>query len=173
MLMPIAELVQKLPKAELHIHLEGSLEPELLFSLAERNKLRLEFESVEAVREAYVFSNLQEFLDIYYVGMDVLQTEEDFFDLADAYFRKATADNVRHIEAFFDPQAHTVRDIPLEVVVAGLNTAIEKLCDFISPEYHQLIGKVKDLAAAAVLIMSIVSVIVGIIIFLPKLFIHL
>jgi adenosine deaminase len=124
--MSVTKLVHNLPKAELHIHIEGSLEPELLFSLAARNKAKLEFQSVDAIKDAYVFSNLQEFLDIYYVGMNVLQTEDDFFDLADAYFRKAAADNVRHIEAFFDPQAHTARGIPLEVVVAGFNAAINQ-----------------------------------------------
>ncbi len=124
--MSIRELVQSLPKAELHIHLEGSLEPDLLFSLAARNRMKIAFESVDAVKAAYVFSNLQEFLDIYYVGMNVLQTEEDFFDLADSYFRRAASDNVRHIEAFFDPQAHTARGVPLDIVVDGFNTAIQQ-----------------------------------------------
>jgi adenosine deaminase len=127
--MSISELVQHLPKAELHIHIEGSLEPELLFSLAARNKTAIAFDSVDAVRDAYVFSNLQEFLDIYYVGMNVLQSEEDFFDLADAYFRKAESDNVRHVEAFFDPQAHTARGVSLEVVVAGFDAAIRQASD--------------------------------------------
>lgn len=124
--MSISELVQSLPKAELHIHIEGSLEPELLFSLAARNKTKIIFDSVDEVRDAYVFSNLQEFLDIYYVGMNVLQSEQDFFDLADAYFRKAESDNVRHVEAFFDPQAHTARGIPLDVVVAGFDAAVKE-----------------------------------------------
>lgn len=124
--MSTSELVQCLPKAELHIHIEGSLEPELLFALAARNHIEIAFASVEAVKKAYVFSNLQEFLDIYYVGMNVLQTEEDFFDLADAYFRRASSDNVRHIEAFFDPQAHTARGVSLEVILGGFNAAIEQ-----------------------------------------------
>jgi adenosine deaminase len=128
-MMSISELVRNLPKAELHIHIEGSLEPELLFSLAARNKTATAFDSVDAVRDAYVFSNLQEFLDIYYVGMNVLQSEEDFFDLADAYFKKAELDNVRHVEMFFDPQAHTARGIPLDAVVAGFNAAIRQASD--------------------------------------------
>ncbi len=122
--MSTSELIEKLPKAELHIHLEGSLEPELLFELATRNKFSLEYDSVEQLRKAYVFSNLQEFLDIYYIGMNVLQTEEDFFDLAAAYFQKALQDNVRHVEAFFDPQAHTSRGIPLRAIFSGFKKAI-------------------------------------------------
>jgi adenine deaminase len=109
-----------LPKAELHMHIEGSLEPELMFALARRNRVEIPFRSVEAVRAAYSFSNLQDFLDIYYQGADVLRTEEDFRDLAAAYFDRAAADNVTHSEIFFDPQTHTARGIPFEVVMAGL-----------------------------------------------------
>ncbi len=97
-------LIARLPKAELHLHIEGSLEPELLFALAERNGVAIHFASVEAVRAAYSFSNLQDFLDIYYQGMSVLRTEQDFFDLTWAYLQRAAADNVRHVEIFFDPQ---------------------------------------------------------------------
>src|ERR1700754_1248910 len=95
-----------LPKAELHMHIEGSLEPELMFALAARNNVAIPFDSVEAVRAAYSFSNLQDFLDIYYQGADVLRTEQDFRDLALAYFRRAAADGARHVELFFDPQTH-------------------------------------------------------------------
>ena len=123
--MSTDELIDRLPKAELHIHLEGSLEPELLFEMANRNNIEIGFESVEALRSAYVFSDLQEFLDIYYVGMNVLQTEKDYYDLATAYFQRARSDNVRHAEVFFDPQGHTCRGVPLEVVVGGLVSAIE------------------------------------------------
>ena len=123
--MSTDELIDRLPKAELHIHLEGSLEPELLFELARRNGTEIGFDSVEALRSAYVFSDLQEFLDIYYVGMNVLQTEKDYYDLATAYFTRARADNVRHVEAFFDPQGHTARGVALETVVNGLVAAIE------------------------------------------------
>jgi adenosine deaminase len=109
-----------LPKAELHLHIEGSLEPELMFELARRNKVDIPFDSVEAVRAAYDFSNLQDFLDIYYAGANVLLTEQDFHDLAYAYFQRAAADTVRHAEIFFDPQTHTDRGIPFQVVADGL-----------------------------------------------------
>lgn len=135
--MPIKDLIAALPKAELHIHLEGSLEPELLFDMAQRNHVETGFESVESLRSAYVFSNLQEFLDIYYVGMRVLLEERDFYDLAMTYFRRARADNVRHIEAFFDPQAHAERDVPVEAVVNGFAAAA---------------GDVKDLGLSVYLI---------------------
>jgi adenosine deaminase len=109
-----------LPKAELHMHIEGSLEPELMFALAERNGIEIPFASVEDLRAAYSFSNLQDFLDIYYQGADVLRREEDFRDLASAYFERAAADNVRHAEIFFDPQTHTARGIPFDTVMRGL-----------------------------------------------------
>lgn len=120
----ITDLIARLPKAELHIHLEGSLEPDLLFQLAERNRLSLAYDSVDALRSAYVFSNLQEFLDIYYVGMQVLQTDSDFYDLAMAYFRRAISDNVRHAEVFFDPQAHLSRGVPIGALVSGITGAV-------------------------------------------------
>jgi adenosine deaminase len=109
-----------LPKAELHIHIEGSLEPELMFALAGRNNVEIPFRSVEEVRAAYEFSRLQDFLDIYYRGADVLRTEADFRDLAIAYFDRAAADTVVHAEIFFDPQTHTARGIPFGTVMAGL-----------------------------------------------------
>jgi adenosine deaminase len=112
--------VTGLPKAELHLHIEGSLEPELMFALAQRNKVALPFATVEDVRAAYAFSNLQDFLDIYYQGANVLREEEDFYDLAMAYVRRAAADAVRHTEIFFDPQTHTDRGIPYDVVIKGL-----------------------------------------------------
>lgn len=115
--------VAGLPKAELHLHIEGSLEPELMFELARRNGIALPYESVEALRAAYDFSNLQDFLDIYYTGANVLRTEADFYDLAMAYFRRAAADNVRHAEIFFDPQTHTDRGIPYAFVIEGLSRA--------------------------------------------------
>jgi adenosine deaminase len=109
-----------LPKAELHLHIEGSLEPEQMFALAKRNRISIPFASVDAIRAAYSFSRLQDFLDIYYQGADVLRTEEDFHDLALAYFTRAKADGVVHAEIFFDPQTHTARDIPFQVVADGL-----------------------------------------------------
>jgi adenosine deaminase len=122
----IAAFISKLPKAELHLHIEGSLEPEMMFALARRNKRALPFKSVEEVRAAYDFSRLQDFLDIYYAGADVLQTEGDFHDLALAYFRKAAADNVKHTEIFFDPQTHTDRGVPFSVVAEGLLAAMKQ-----------------------------------------------
>lgn len=113
-------LIDALPKAELHLHIEGSLEPEMMFTLARRNRISIPFGSVEEVRAAYAFSNLQSFLDIYYAGAAVLQTEEDFRDLTLAYFERAARDNVRHAEIFFDPQTHTDRGIPMAVVIEGL-----------------------------------------------------
>jgi adenine deaminase len=117
-------LIERLPKCELHIHIEGSLEPELMFALARRNNVRLPYESVDAVRQAYRFGNLQDFLDIYYQGMSVLISEQDFYDLAFAYLRRARADNVRHVEMFFDPQGHTGRGIAFATVINGLSRAI-------------------------------------------------
>lgn len=116
--------ISGLPKAELHLHIEGSLEPEAMFAMAKRNRLTLPFGSVEAVREAYNFSRLQDFLDIYYAGAQVLLTEEDFHDLGFAYFKRAAADGVRHAEIFFDPQTHTDRGVPFEVVANGLLSAM-------------------------------------------------
>ncbi len=113
-------LIAALPKAELHLHIEGSLEPELMFALARRNRVAIPYASVEAVRAAYDFSNLQDFLDIYYAGAAVLREAEDFRDLAAAYFGRAAADTVRHAEIFFDPQTHTDRGIPMATVVEGL-----------------------------------------------------
>ena len=118
--MSLDAYIAGLPKAELHLHIEGSLEPEQMFEFAGRNRVAIPFDSVEAVRAAYDFSNLQDFLDIYYAGADVLRTEQDFHDLAIAYFRRAAADNVRHAEIFFDPQTHTDRGLPFSVAAEGL-----------------------------------------------------
>ena len=117
------DLLRKMPKAELHIHIEGSLEPELIFALAERNKVSIPYANVEELRSAYAFSNLQSFLDIYYAGASVLIKEQDFYDMAHAYFVKAAQDNVVHAELFFDPQTHTARGVSMDVVVKGLHRA--------------------------------------------------
>jgi adenosine deaminase len=117
-------LIKRLPKCELHIHIEGSLEPELMFALARRNGIKLPYASIGELRQAYRFRNLQDFLDIYYQGMSVLMTEQDYYDLAFAYLRRAHADNVRHVEMFFDPQGHTARGIAFATVVDGLHRAI-------------------------------------------------
>ena len=114
-----------LPKAELHLHLEGSLEPEQMFEIAARNRVALPYASVEDIRRAYRFSNLQEFLDVYYIGMSVLQTEQDFYDLTMAYLQKAHADTVRHVEVFFDPQGHTERGISFATVITGISKALQ------------------------------------------------
>ncbi len=112
--------IRGLPKAELHLHIEGSLEPEQMFEFGRRNHIALPFKSVEAVRAAYAFSNLQDFLDIYYQGAGVLMTEQDFHDLAMAYFRRVAADGCRHVELFFDPQTHTDRGLPFGIAAEGL-----------------------------------------------------
>ena len=129
-------LIDALPKAELHLHIEGSLEPEMLFALAQRNKVAIPFKSVEEVRAAYAFSNLQDLLDIYYQGMSVLRTEQDFHDLTDAYLKRAAADNVRHVEIFFDPQGHTERGLPFATAINGILSALDA-----APERHGVSAK--------------------------------
>jgi adenine deaminase len=119
-------LLRVMPKAELHIHIEGSLEPELIFALAQRNGVALAYPSVEALRAAYAFTDLQSFLDIYYAGASVLLKAQDFEDMAMAYFRRAKADSVVHAELFFDPQTHTARGVSFETVIAGLSRACER-----------------------------------------------
>lgn len=116
----LARFIAGLPKAELHVHIEGTFEPELMYALAQRNGVAFPYDSVEALRAAYRFGNLQDFLDLYYQGMAVLLTEQDFYDLAMAYFRKAAAQNVRHAEIFFDPQGHTDRGVPFQTMIDGL-----------------------------------------------------
>jgi adenosine deaminase len=122
----LSALLRAMPKAELHIHIEGSLEPELIFKLAQRNGVALSYPSVQALRAAYAFTDLQSFLDIYYAGASVLLKEQDFFDMAWAYFEKAAADNVVHAELFFDPQTHTARGVPFETVIRGLHHACQR-----------------------------------------------
>ena len=116
--------IQGMPKAELHIHIEGSLEPELMFEIAERNGVALRYASVEEVRRAYSFSDLQSFLDLYYEGMQVLLYEQDFYDLTWTYLQRVSSQNVRHTEIFFDPQAHTGRGVPFETVITGIHCAL-------------------------------------------------
>ncbi|EPP21915.1 adenosine deaminase [Vibrio fluvialis] len=120
------EFIQQLPKVELHLHIEGSLEPELMFDLAQRNQIAIPFSSPDEVRAAYQFSNLQSFLDIYYQGANVLIHEQDFFDLTWAYLLRCKQDNVMHTEIFFDPQTHTARGIAFETVINGITQALEK-----------------------------------------------
>ncbi|BDY03068.1 adenosine deaminase [Ferrimonas sp. YFM] len=120
------DFLHALPKVELHMHIEGSLEPELMFRLAQRNNITLPYDSVDALRQAYDFSNLQSFLDLYYQGANVLQTEQDFFDLTWAYLQRCREQNVEHVEIFFDPQTHTDRGIPFETVINGLTRALDQ-----------------------------------------------
>ena len=122
----LPSLLRTMPKAELHIHIEGSLEPEMIFALAQRNGIPLAYPNVEALRAAYAFSDLQSFLDIYYAGASVLLTEIDFFDLGFAYLERAAAENVRAAEIFFDPQTHTARGVPIEHVILGLEHACRR-----------------------------------------------
>lgn len=121
--MSHTELIRALPKAELHVHIEGTFEPELMFEIAQRNQIDIPYKSVEEVRQAYNFHNLQSFLDIYYAGANVLIHEQDFYDLAWAYFKKCAEDHVVHTEIFFDPQTHTDRGIAFETVLNGLQRA--------------------------------------------------
>jgi adenosine deaminase len=122
-------ILQAMPKAELHIHIEGSLEPELIFKLAERNKVASPYPSVEALRRAYAFEDLQSFLDIYYAGASVLLTEQDFYDMTWAYLQRAAADHVRHAEIFFDPQTHTARGVAFSTVINGIDRALRDARD--------------------------------------------
>ena len=120
------DLLRRLPKAELHLHVEGTLEPEMLFAFAQRNGVETRFSSVEELRSAYDFTDLQSFLDIYYEGASVLRTEHDFHDMTWAYLERAAADGVRHAEIFFDPQTHTERGIPMETVILGITSALDR-----------------------------------------------
>ncbi|MEJ6020630.1 adenosine deaminase [Ramlibacter sp. PS4R-6] len=119
----LPQLLARMPKAELHIHIEGSLEPELIFEMSRRNGVAIPYASVDELRRAYAFTNLQSFLDIYYAGASVLLKEQDFYDMAMAYLKRAQADNVVHAELFFDPQTHTARGVAMETVINGLHRA--------------------------------------------------
>ena len=118
--------IRRIPKAELHLHIEGTLEPEMMFELARKHRLALPYASVDQLRQAYSFSNLQSFLDIYYQGADVLRDEDDFHALTSAYVRRAHADGVVHAEIFFDPQTHTARGVPFATVIGGIHSALEE-----------------------------------------------
>lgn len=120
----LTDLITNIPKAELHLHIEGTFEPELLFAIAHRNNISIPFESVDALRAAYSFNNLQEFLNLYYQGADVLLHEQDFYDLTWAYFLKAKENNIIHSEIFFDPQTHTKRGVSFDAVINGIRKAL-------------------------------------------------
>jgi len=123
-LSEIENLIVTLPKAELHLHIEGSLEPELMLELAKKNGTKLPYASIDDIKNAYHFENLQQFLDLYYAGMSVLNTEQDFYDLTMAYLIKCDQQNIRHVEIFFDPQAHTQRGIAFDTVLNGIHRAL-------------------------------------------------
>jgi adenosine deaminase len=124
--MALKSLIQTLPKAELHLHIEGTLEPELMFRLAQKNRIAIPYNTIEEVRNAYRFTSLQSFLDIYYAGANVLITQSDFFDLTWAYLLTCKAQNIVHTEIFFDPQSHTKRGVAFEIVVKGISQALQK-----------------------------------------------
>lgn len=123
--MTLTSLMEQLPKAELHLHIEGTLEPELMMALARRNNITLPYSSVEAIRAAYDFSDLQSFLDLYHIGTQVLKTEQDFYDMTWAYLTRVAQDNVRHVELFTDTQTHTDRGIATETVINGIDRALQ------------------------------------------------
>lgn len=141
--------IEKLPKAELHLHIEGSLEPETMFRIAQRNKINLPYKTVEAVRNAYQFEDLQSFLDIYYKGAEVLQTEEDFYELTWEYLNKIAKENVRHVEIFFDPQTHTDRGIPFKTVITAISRALEDGKTKLGITSHLIMSFLKHLSEAA------------------------
>lgn len=143
------ELIQAMPKAELHVHIEGTFEPELMFAIAQRNEIAIPYQSVEEVRQAYNFHNLQSFLDIYYAGANVLIYEQDFYDLAWAYFEKCTEDNVVHTEMFFDPQTHTDRGIAFETVLNGLQRACDDAAEKLGITSHLIMCFLRHLSEAA------------------------
>jgi adenosine deaminase len=138
-------LIRRLPKVELHLHLEGTLEPEMAFLLAERNGVRLPYATAEAMRAAYRFTDLQSFLDIYYAACSVLRTEQDFFDLTWAYLVRADSDNVRHVEAFFDPQTHTSRGVRYADVLAGITHALQRGRDELGITSRLILCVLRDL----------------------------
>ncbi|MDF4204012.1 adenosine deaminase [Maribacter sp. SA7] len=139
-------IIQGIPKTELHLHLEGSFEPELMFEIAKRNNITLPYDSIESVKEAYKFNNLQEFLDIYYAGAQVLLHEQDFFDLTWAYLTKVHSENVKHVEVFFDPQTHTERGVSFEVVIKGIYRALEKAKNELNISYKLIMSYLRHLS---------------------------
>lgn len=140
--------IQGIPKAELHLHIEGSFEPELMFEIAKRNDVSLDFDSVDAIKEAYKFNNLQEFLDIYYTGAQVLIHEQDFFDLTWAYLTKVHSQNVVHVEIFFDPQTHTERGIPFDVVITGIYKALQRAKEELNISFKLIMSYLRHLSEA-------------------------
>ena len=143
------EIIQGIPKAELHLHIEGSFEPELMFKIAERNTIALAYYSIESLKKVYLFNNLQDILDIYYAGAQVLINEQDFFDLTWAYLTKVHNQNVVHVEVFFDPQTHTDRGIAFEVVFNGIYKALEKANNEFNISYKLIMSYLRHLSEEA------------------------
>ncbi|WP_299777337.1 adenosine deaminase [uncultured Formosa sp.] len=142
----LKSIIQGIPKTELHLHIEGSFEPELMFEIAKRNNISLDYDTVESLKKAYKFNNLQEFLDIYYLGAKVLLYEQDFFDLTWAYLTKVHSQNVVHVEVFFDPQTHTERGVPFNVVINGIKKALEKGKDELNISYKLIMSYLRHLS---------------------------
>lgn len=142
----LKKLIQGIPKAELHLHIEGSLEPELMFKLAKRNNIVLNYDSIDSLKKAYKFNNLQEFLDLYYIGANVLLHEQDFFELTWAYLTKVHSQNVVHVEVFFDPQTHTERGVPFEIVITGIHRALEKAKHELHISYNLIMSYLRHLS---------------------------
>jgi adenosine deaminase len=144
----LTTLIQQIPKAELHLHIEGTLEPELMMSLAQRNGVAIPYANVDEIRNAYEFSDLQSFLDIYYAGAQVLIEEQDFYDLTWAYLERAASDNVRHVEIFFDPQTHTERNISIDTVINGIYRALQDGEANLSISFELIMCFLRHLSAA-------------------------
>ena len=149
--MTLDRLIARVPKAELHLHIEGTLEPEMMLALAERNGVELAYDDVDQVRRAYEFDDLQSFLDIYYAGAAVLQNEDDFRDLTAAYLERAAADNVRHVEIFFDPQTHTARGVEFRAVIEGIHRALTDGLTRLGVSYKLILCFLRDLDEASAL----------------------
>jgi adenosine deaminase len=145
----LTQFIEEIPKAELHVHIEGTLEAELMFKLAQRNQIQLPYQSITEVEQAYQFDNLQSFLDIYYAGAAVLQTQQDFYDLTWAYLEKANSQNIRHTEIFFDPQTHTMRGIAFDIVYGGIHQALEKAHQQFGITSHLILCFLRHLSAEA------------------------
>lgn len=145
----LKEIIQGIPKAELHLHIEGSFEPELMFEIAKRNNIALEYDSIESLKKAYKFNNLQEFLDIYYAGAQVLLHEQDFYDLTWAYLTKVHSQNVVHVEIFFDPQTHTDRGVAFDVVINGIYKALERGRQDLNISYKLIMSYLRHLSEEA------------------------
>ena len=141
--------IEKLPKTELHLHIEGTFEPELMFEIAKRNDLKIKYDSIEEIKEAYKFNNLQEFLDIYYAGAGVLITQQDFYDLTWAYLTKVHSQNVVHVEIFFDPQTHTDRGVPFDTLIKGIKSALDDGRDKLGISYQLIMSFLRHLDEAS------------------------